>query len=421
MAKGFLSGLFGRKKKQEDAEIPSEDIPATEALEDDLVTDETSHDVVGPSENVGDDTPSTLDEDAVSVGTDIARDETGSADVSQVPDGPESQHVTSGEIPEEEIPATQPPIKKGFFARLTAGLAKTSSRLSEGVTSIFTKKKLDDDMLEELEDLLISADLGLAAAGRITAALAKSKFDKEVTDHEVKQALADEVVQTLAPLEQPLVIDETHKPHVILMTGVNGAGKTTTLGKLASKFKSEGKSVMLVAGDTFRAAAIEQLTVWGERTDVPVMAREVGADAAGLAFDALRQAQADNIDVLLVDTAGRLQNKSELMDELAKIIRVLRKIDDTAPHHSLLVLDATVGQNALSQTQAFQETADISGLIMTKLDGTARGGVLVALADQFTLPIHYIGVGEGVDDLQVFSANNFALALAGLEVEKTLH
>ncbi len=267
-------------------------------------------------------------------------------------------------------------------------------------------------MLEELESLLISADLGVAAATRMTTMLAKSKFDKEITDFEVRALLAEDVTATLHPFEKPLEISATQKPHVILMTGVNGAGKTTTIGKLAAKFKADGKSVMLAAGDTFRAAAIEQLTVWGERTDTPVIAREVGADSAGLAYDALKQAREEGIDVLMIDTAGRLQNRKELMDELAKIVRVVRKLDETAPHDTILVLDATVGQNALSQVEAFRETAGISGLVMTKLDGTARGGVLVALADKFGLPIHYIGVGESVDDLQPFRAEAFARALA---------
>ncbi|MEM9706705.1 MAG: signal recognition particle-docking protein FtsY, partial [Pseudomonadota bacterium] len=306
----------------------------------------------------------------------------------------------------------EPQKKRGFFGRLKDGLAKTSGRLSEGVTSIFTKRKLDDDTLEELEDLLITADLGVAAASRITERLAKDRYNKEITDTEVKAALADEVAATLSALEKPLDAS-TGKPHVILMTGVNGAGKTTTIGKLSEKYRREGKSVIIAAGDTFRAAAIEQLSVWGERTGAKVIARDQGADAAGLAFDALREAQETGADVLLIDTAGRLQNKSELMDELAKIIRVVKKLEPQAPHDTVLVLDATVGQNALSQAEAFKDIAGASGLIMTKLDGKARGGVLVALAEKHQLPIHYIGVGEGVDDLQPFNAHDFARALSG--------
>jgi fused signal recognition particle receptor len=298
--------------------------------------------------------------------------------------------------------------------RLADGMSKSSTRISDGVSSIFTKRKLDQETLDELEELLITADLGLPAAERITDALAQDKFDKEITDDEVREALADEVAETLRPLEAPLAADAGHRPHVILMIGVNGAGKTTTIGKLAKKFGNEGRTVLLAAGDTFRAAAIEQLTAWGERTDTPVVARDVGADAAGLAFDAVKQAQETGADVLMIDTAGRLQNKSALMDELAKIVRVLKKLDETAPHDVVLVLDATVGQNALSQAQAFSEIAGVTGLVMTKLDGTARGGVLVALADKFKLPIHFIGVGESVDDLQPFRAESFARALAGI-------
>ncbi|MEE2690188.1 MAG: signal recognition particle-docking protein FtsY [Pseudomonadota bacterium] len=307
------------------------------------------------------------------------------------------------------------PAKRGFLSRLTAGLSKSSSKLADGVAAIFTRKKLDDDTIEELQDLLISADLGVGAAVRVTTALAKDRFDKEITDAEVKAALAGVVAESLEPLEKPLCIDAAHKPHVILMTGVNGAGKTTTIGKLAAKFRNDGLKVMLAAGDTFRAAAIEQLTVWGERVGAPVVARDVGADAAGLAYDALQRARREEIDVLLIDTAGRLQNRRELMDELAKIVRVVRKLDESAPHDVILVLDATVGQNAISQAEIFRDIAGVTGLVMTKLDGTARGGVLVALADKFSLPIHFIGVGESVDDLQPFRAKSFAEALAGLQ------
>ena len=304
--------------------------------------------------------------------------------------------------------------KKGWLSRLRDGLSKSSSKLSEGVSAIFTKRKLDAETLEELADLLIASDLGVAAATRITEALARDKFDKDITDGEVRAALAQEVAAILKPHEKPVTVDSARKPHIILMVGVNGAGKTTTIGKLARKFRDEGKSVMLAAGDTFRAAAIEQLQVWGERAGSTVVARGVGADAAGLAYDAVKEAQAAVADVLMIDTAGRLQNKKELMEELAKIVRVVRKLDETAPHDVVLTLDATVGQNALSQAQAFTEIAGVTGLVMTKLDGTARGGVLVALADKFALPIHFIGVGEGVDDLQPFNADQFARALAGV-------
>jgi len=321
----------------------------------------------------------------------------------------------------QPAPAPEPapaPVKRSWWKRLTEGLSRTSSTIGAGITGIFTKRKLDAQTLEELEDVLVQADLGVAAAMRITESIGEGRFDKEIAPEEVKRILADEVEKALAPVAKPLEIDTTHKPFVILMVGVNGAGKTTTIGKLASKFAADGKSVMLAAGDTFRAAAIEQLKVWGERTGAPVLAREQGADAAGLAYDALTQAKANGHDVLLVDTAGRLQNKTVLMAELEKIIRVMRKIDATAPHAVLLVLDATVGQNALSQVEIFGKAAGVTGLVMTKLDGTARGGILVALADKFALPVHYIGVGEGVDDLEPFEARDFAQAIAGIAQER---
>lgn len=306
------------------------------------------------------------------------------------------------------------PLKQGFFARLAGGLSKTTQRLSDGVASIVSKRKLDDETLDELEELLIGADLGVAAAARVRAALARDRFNKEISDGEVRAALADVVAESLKDRERPLIIDRSRRPHVILTVGVNGAGKTTTIGKLSEKFRKEGLSVVIAAGDTFRAAAVEQLKIWGERTGAPVIARETGADAAGLAYEALERAKRDGADVLLIDTAGRLQNRRELMDELAKIVRVLKKLDPDAPHDTLLVLDATVGQNAISQAGAFREIAGVTGLVMTKLDGTARGGVLVALAEKHPLPIHFIGVGESAEDLQPFEAKSFAHALAGL-------
>ena len=304
--------------------------------------------------------------------------------------------------------------KPGFFSRLASGLKRTSSKLSESVTAIFTKRKLDAEALEELEDTLIAADLGAGAAMRVTELLAKDRFDKEVSDEEVRAALAEVVAETLEPLERPLALDG-EAPRIVLFVGVNGSGKTTTLGKIAVKLKREGRNPLLVAGDTFRAAAIEQVSVWGERAKAPVLKREIGSDAAGLAFDALEQAQRDSHDVVLIDTAGRLQNKSELMEELKKIVRVIRKKMPDAPHETLLVLDGTVGSNAVSQAQAFMEAADVSGVIMTKLDGTAKGGALVQVAEKFQLPIHYIGIGEGEADLQRFDAKAFSRALAGLE------
>ncbi len=312
-------------------------------------------------------------------------------------------------------PQAEAAAKAGWLARVRHGLSRTSSRLSQGITELFTKRKLDDAALEELEELLIAADLGVAAAARITQRLAKSRFDQEVSPDEVRGALAEEIAELLGPIARPLRPDPDRKPHVVLVVGVNGSGKTTTIGKLAKYFRDQGLSVTLAAGDTFRAAAVEQLKIWGERTGCPVIARDQGADAAGLAFDALREAQRRQDDLLLIDTAGRLQNKADLMAELQKIIRVLRKHDPQAPHDVLLVLDATVGQNAHSQVEIFKEMTQVSGLVLTKLDGTARGGVLVALAERFGLPVHAIGVGEGVDDLRPFEAKAFARGLLGVE------
>ena len=312
----------------------------------------------------------------------------------------------------EPVPEAAPAPKQSWFQRLTAGLKKTSSKLTEGITSVFTKRKLDATTLEELEDLLIQADLGVETAMRITEALAKGRYDKSIDPEEVKAILATEVAKVLAPVAKPLAIMAQHKPHVVLVVGVNGTGKTTTIGKLAKQHVDGGRRVMMAAGDTFRAAAIDQLKIWGERTGAPVVARDVGADSAGLAFDALKSAREGGYDVLLMDTAGRLQNKQVLMDELEKVIRVMRKVDPTAPHDVVLVLDATTGQNALSQVEVFRERAGVTGLVMTKLDGTARGGILVAIAARFGLPVHAVGVGEGVDDLQPFDADEFARAIA---------
>ncbi len=305
------------------------------------------------------------------------------------------------------------PKKRGWFRRMTEGLTRSSSKLTEGVTSIFTKRKLDATTLEELEDLLISSDLGVTTAARICEALSDNRYDKEISPDEVRRVLAEEVTHILDPVAQPLTLDASKSPHVILMVGVNGTGKTTTIGKLAAQFKHDGKKVMLAAADTFRAAAIDQIKVWGARNDCPVIAKDVGSDASGVAYEAVETAQRDGMDVLMIDTAGRLQNKAHLMEELEKIHRVIQKLDDTAPHSVLLVLDATTGQNAISQVQAFKEAANITGLVMTKLDGTARGGILVALTEKFGLPIHAIGVGEGIDDLQAFEAAAFAEALTG--------
>lgn len=303
----------------------------------------------------------------------------------------------------------------GWFSRLKTGLTRSSSKLSDGITGIFTKRKLDNAALEELEDLLITSDLGVATAAKLTANLAKTRFNKDVDPNEVREALADDIAEILEPVAHPLTINPARKPHVVLVVGVNGSGKTTTIGKLASDLTRQGHSVLLAAGDTFRAAAIDQLKIWGERTGCGVVARAPGADSAGLAFEAIETARAQNKDLVLIDTAGRLHNKSDLMAELEKIIRVIKKLDPDAPHDVLLVLDATTGQNAISQLGTFKELVSVTGLIVTKLDGTARGGVLVALAEKFKLPVHAIGVGEGAEDMRPFKARDFARSLMGLE------
>lgn len=311
--------------------------------------------------------------------------------------------------------STQDQPKQSWWRRLSAGLKRTSSSIGSAVADLVTKRKLDGAMVEDIEDVLLRADLGTDVAARIAEAVGKGRYDKSISADEVSAIVAAEVEKVLAPVAKPLEIDASQKPFVILVVGVNGSGKTTTIGKLAAKFSSEGRKVMLAAGDTFRAAAIEQLKIWGERTKSPVIARAQGSDSASLAFEAFEAAKADNRDVLLIDTAGRLQNKTELMTELEKVVRVIKKVDSSAPHAVLLVLDATVGQNALSQVDAFHRTAGVTGLVMTKLDGTARGGILVALSAKYKLPVHFIGVGEGVDDLAPFTARDFARAIAGQE------
>ncbi len=304
---------------------------------------------------------------------------------------------------------------KGWLGRLRSGLGRSSAKLGGGIADLFTKRRLDSQTLDELRDLLISADLGVATAERLTASLAESRFDQQAGPEDVRAALAGEIAEILRPVARPLVIDGAHRPHVILVCGVNGSGKTTTIAKLAKQLKDQGHSVVLAAGDTFRAAAIEQLQVWAERAGCPVIAKVTGADAAGLAYDALAAAQADGTGVLIVDTAGRLHNKADLMAELQKIVRAMRKLDSSAPHDCVLVLDATVGQNAHAQVGVFRDMVDVTGLMVTKLDGSARGGVVVALAEAFGLPVHAAGVGEGIDDLRPFEADAFARALMGLE------
>jgi fused signal recognition particle receptor len=302
----------------------------------------------------------------------------------------------------------------GFFSRLKQGLSRSTQKLTEGITTVFRKRRLDDEALDELEDLLIGADLGTAVAIRVIEQFRNTRFGKEVTDEEIRETLAEEISTILAPVAVPFVPDPALRPHVVLVVGVNGTGKTTTIGKLAQFHREQGRRVMMVAGDTFRAAAVEQLQVWGTRTGCQVISGPQDSDAAGLAFDALTRARAEGMDLLLIDTAGRLHNKAALMEELRKIIRVLRKQDPTAPHSVMLVLDATTGQNAVQQVRVFKEMVEVTGLIVTKLDGSARGGVVVALADAFGLPVHAVGVGEQAADLRPFDPAEFAKGLVGV-------
>ncbi len=317
---------------------------------------------------------------------------------------PQPQPQPQEAEPQPETAQEDQPASSGLLGRL---FSRTEAKAE-------IRRTLDDDMLEQLEELLIASDMGVDTALRVTSNMAEGRFGRKLSSREIKQLLAQEVARVMEPVARPLPI-YPKRPQVVLVVGVNGSGKTTTIGKLASQFKSAGKKVVIAAGDTFRAAAVEQLQVWGDRAGVPVLTAPEGSDPASLAFDALTKAQQDGADLLMIDTAGRLQNRADLMEELAKIVRVIRKVDETAPHNTLLVLDATTGQNALSQVETFRKLADVSGLVMTKLDGTAKGGVLVALADKFGLPIHAIGVGEQIDDLAPFDPEEFAAALTGLD------
>jgi fused signal recognition particle receptor len=303
--------------------------------------------------------------------------------------------------------------KPGFFARLTAGLSKSANTLSESLTAAVMNRKLDAETVADLEEALVKVDLGAGLSHRVAQAIAEHRYDQNIAEYDLRIVLAAELARLLKPSEKPLAIDRAKKPFVVLVAGVNGTGKTTTIGKIAKRLSEGGYKVVLAAGDTFRAAAIEQLQIWGTRAGAEVIAREAGGDAAGLAFDALARAREQKADVLLIDTAGRLQNKAGLMAELEKIVRVIKKLDDSAPHAVLLVLDATTGQNALAQVEAFKASVPLTGLVMTTLYGTAKGGILVALADKFRIPVHFIGVGEGADDLQPFNAQAFAKALTG--------
>ena len=404
-----------REAEELAAAVSSDDFAVLEAEEAVALEDEAKPEAAEPSEALAqepDEEASAIDADGavetdpLVIASDVQAEEFTDAD----------ETIALSEEPVVAAVEPEKPVKKlSWFERLKQGLSRSSGALGEGISSIFTKRKLDDDTLQDLEDILIQADLGVETAMTITERLAEGRYNKEVSNREVQEILADEVDKVLASVAKPLEITKPESgPHVVLMIGVNGAGKTTTIGKLAQKFRAEGKKVMMAAGDTFRAAAIDQLKVWGERTGAPVVARAVGADAAGLAYDAMTEAKEKGMDVLLIDTAGRLQNRTELMAELEKIVRVIKKHDASAPHSVLLVLDATTGQNALNQVEVFSKMAGVTGLVMTKLDGTARGGILVAISAKHQVPVHFIGVGEGVDDLEPFASRDFARAIAGL-------
>ncbi|MBK8084465.1 MAG: signal recognition particle-docking protein FtsY [Devosia sp.] len=401
--KGFLQRLFGGGDTPPE---PAREHTVAEDLAADIVLDdvvEAAPLVLPPDQEIA------LEEAMHEAGLTIESPE---EIVSHAPPGPPEATPTYIEKVEAAAPA-EPPKKRNWFQRLASGLKRTSDQLTGNIAAVFTKKKLDQQMLDELEDILIQADFGIDMATQVTETLRRDRFDRDISAEDVREVLADEIVKVLEPVAQPLVVDAAQKPFVILMVGVNGTGKTTTIGKLAGLYRAQGKSVMLAAGDTFRAAAIEQLQVWGQRTGAEVIAKPAGSDASGLAYEAVERARAEGVDVLMIDTAGRLHNRDELMSELEKIIRVIRKVEPSAPHATLLTLDATTGQNALNQVEIFGKRAGVTGLVMTKLDGTARGGILVAIAQKFGLPVHFIGVGEGIDNLEAFAARDFATAVAG--------
>ncbi|PKF67595.1 signal recognition particle-docking protein FtsY [Haemophilus influenzae] len=386
---GFWASLFGRNKKQDEPKIEPiieeekiKDIePSIEKFEaNDLVEEEKIQEISTALEPI---------EEII-----------------------EAKNLEDDLQPVVEIETREKPSEGGFFSRLVKGLLKTKQNIGAGFRSFFLGKKIDDELFEELEEQLLIADIGVPTTSKIIKNLTEHASRKELQDAELLyQQLKVEMADILEPVAQPLEIDSTKKPYVILMVGVNGVGKTTTIGKLARKFQAEGKSVMLAAGDTFRAAAVEQLQVWGERNHIPVVAQSTGSDSASVIFDAMQSAAARNIDILIADTAGRLQNKNNLMDELKKIVRVMKKYDETAPHEIMLTLDAGTGQNAISQAKLFNEAVGLTGISLTKLDGTAKGGVIFAIADQFKLPIRYIGVGEKIEDLREFNAKEFIEAL----------
>ena len=434
---GFWASLFGRNKKQDEPKIEPtieeekiKDIePSIEKLEThDLVEEPSELEAV---ESAVDSKPflaESIETNEIVEEEKIQEISTEFEPVEEIielknleDDLPVTEAVVESEIVEDikdelqpvvEIETREKPSEGGFFSRLVKGLLKTKQNIGAGFRSFFLGKKIDDELFEELEEQLLIADIGVPTTSKIIKNLTEHASRKELQDAELLyQQLKAEMADILEPVAQPLVIDTTKKPYVILMVGVNGVGKTTTIGKLARKFQAEGKSVMLAAGDTFRAAAVEQLQVWGERNHIPVVAQSTGSDSASVIFDAMQSAAARNIDILIADTAGRLQNKNNLMDELKKIVRVMKKYDETAPHEIMLTLDAGTGQNAVSQAKLFNEAVGLTGISLTKLDGTAKGGVIFAIADQFKLPIRYIGVGEKIEDLREFNAKEFIEAL----------
>ncbi|MEP9376765.1 signal recognition particle-docking protein FtsY [Aquabacter sp. CN5-332] len=406
--KGFWSRLTGRGSSESAEPSADEGLVSAPVSETPEVSDRPADQDVEGDERVQDVAVEDAPVEAAPVEQALAEE----APVAVEPPEAEPFEIQLAEAQTAEESANE---KTSFWTRLKSGLSRTATNLTQGITDLVSKRKLDAETLEDLEDILIRADLGMAVSARIVERVGKGRHDKMIAPEEVKGLIAAEVEAILRPVAVPLVIERSHKPFILLMVGVNGSGKTTTIGKLAAQWRTEGLRVMLAAGDTFRAAAIEQLKVWGQRTGATVIAREPGADAAGVAHDAITQARAEGADVLLIDTAGRLQNRTELMAELEKVVRVIRKLEPGAPHAVLLVLDATVGQNALSQVEVFTKIAGVTGLVMTKLDGTARGGILVAIAEKHGLPVHLIGVGEGADDLQPFAAGDFARAIAGLQ------
>lgn len=418
MALGFIKKIFTFGKDEPEtvpavSEVKAEEVKEHDNLE--ALAEEAEaaslSDLAEPSEDVPEEAIEAhlLEPEALEVDEDADVEPSPSEALPQLPKGFVFEDTDANQA---EPAAVQP--KLSWFQRLRQGLSLTSRQLTGQIAAIFTKRKLDDETLEELEDLLIQSDLGVETAMRISGALSSERYGKDVTGEDVSLIMAAEIAKVLKPVARPLKLDLNHKPHVILVVGVNGTGKTTTIGKLAAKLAGTGLKVTLAAGDTFRAAAIEQLKIWADRTGSDFIGTKLGADAAGLAFDAFQQAKTRKSDVLIIDTAGRLQNKTELMAELEKIVRVLGKLDPEAPHTVLQTLDATTGQNALNQVEIFRNVAGVGGLIMTKLDGTARGGILVAISAKHKLPVYFIGVGEGIDDLEPFEADDFAKAIAGI-------